>query len=605
MKKIINIVGLVAIMLTSVSCQDWLDMPSETKFDSTTIFESVSRAEMAVLGCYSNTFNRELYYQLGMGTDECFSTEGETNSKNQVANYLYTTSNIPTSTYTAMYTGIEYANVCIKGLSTMQGSTDSEKKEISMLLGEAYAIRGMNYLNIVRFFGDVPYPTIPVVDAGTFISSRVSRDVILDGCVEDLQKAIELLPWQSEGRVTTVERFTKNSACGILARVALYAAGYSLRWDLNTYDPASVKLAQRDDATRIKELYKIAADACKMVIDKGENNLVPSYETVFRDLVCGRYNKESMLEYGQFGTNVNGSAIGYTNGMFTHTSSMYGKSGPAMGALPTYWFDFENGDTRRDVTISNYAVASDNTRQMNTYAGCTIGKFRSSWKEGVGTAINKRDINWPVLRYSDVLLMYAEASNEYNNGPTAEAKSAFEKVRTRAFGGTSNIGVTPTTYQDFRNAIINERKLELGFESLRRTDLVRWGILYETLTQTKQNVINMINRTNKYANIDLYRAYKKVKATSFSDPVVSVPYIGYKTAPSVEEQAALAKDGYTLLLMGSSLKNASFDGEMIEDAPWVINLFRGLEKNKVELLPLNITTIDDNAGLKGQQHPLY
>ena len=150
MKKIINILGLAGIMLASTSCQDWLDMPSDTKLDSSTVFETVSRAEMAVLGCYSNTFNRELYYQLGMGTDECFSTEGETNSKNQVANYVYTTSNIPTSTYTAMYTGIEYANVCIKGLKGMTAASTAEQEKINMLLGEAYAIRGMNYLNIVH-----------------------------------------------------------------------------------------------------------------------------------------------------------------------------------------------------------------------------------------------------------------------------------------------------------------------------------------------------------------------------------------------------------------------------------------------------------------------
>jgi len=72
MKKVINILGLAAIMLASTSCENWLDMPSETKLNSATAFENVSRAEMTVLGCYSNTFNRELYYQLGMGTDECF-----------------------------------------------------------------------------------------------------------------------------------------------------------------------------------------------------------------------------------------------------------------------------------------------------------------------------------------------------------------------------------------------------------------------------------------------------------------------------------------------------------------------------------------------------
>lgn len=605
MKKLINILGVAVIMLNFTSCQEWLDMPSDTKLDTSSTFENVSRAEMAVVGCYSNTFNREFYYQLGMGTDECFSTEGETNSKNQVANYLYTTSNIPTSTYTAMYTGIEYANVCIKGLKGMTAGSPAEQAKIDMLLGEAYAIRGMNFLNIVRFFGDVPYPIIPQADVEGFTSSRVSRDVILDGCVEDLQKAVDLLPWQSEGKVSTVDRFTKNSACGILARVALYAAGYSLRWDLNTYDPSSVKLAQRNDQTRIKELYKIAADACKKVIDKGENSLVPSYENIFRDLVCGRYNKESMLEYGQFGTNVNGSSVGYTNGMYTHTSSMYGKSQPAMGALATYWFDFEDGDTRRDVTIANYSVAADNTRQMNTYAGNTIGKFRAPWKEGVGTAINKRDISWPVLRYSDVLLMYAEALNEYNNAPTTEAVKAYEQVRARAFGNdVSKIGTIPTTYQGFRNAIINERKLELGFEGLRRTDLVRWGVLFETLTESKQNVIDLANKSGKYANVDKYRAYKKEKATSFSDPVVAVSYIGYKSAPTAQEQAALTAGGYTLLDMYGKVA-LSFANETTASAVWVINLFRGLEKNKVELLPLNSTTIDDNAGLQGQQHPLY
>lgn len=72
--------------------------------------------------------------------------------------------------------------------------------------------------------------------------------------------------------VDTPERFTKNSAYGILARVALYAAGYSLRWDLNTvpYNAGTVEIAQRSDAARIKELYQIAADACKAVITKGK-----------------------------------------------------------------------------------------------------------------------------------------------------------------------------------------------------------------------------------------------------------------------------------------------------------------------------------------------
>lgn len=606
MKKIIYNITIVAFVALSLSsCKKWLDMPSESKYDSETTFQTVSKAEMAVLGIYPFTFNREIYYQFGMGTDECISTEGETNSKNQFSNYVYSPGITPTDTYTNMYRAIEYANVCIKNLSKMTGADDDEQKKINMLLGESYALRAMSYLNVVRFFGDLPYPTIPIQDAGTFTSSRVSRDSIYDGCVADLQKAVDLLPWKSEGMVPTPERVTKNAAYGILARVALYAAGYSLRWDLNSYSPGSIKMAQRSDAARIRELYQIASDACAAIMTKNENSLLTGYETVFRDLVNGRYNNESMLEYGQYGTNVNGSAIGYTNGMFAHTSSLFGKAEPLMAAIPTLLFDFEDGDLRRDVSIATYGISSANKRQLNPYSANRIGKFRVTWKAGAGTAINKRDINWTWLRFSDVLLMYAEAQNELNNGPTAAGKAAYEKVRTRGFGGdASKIGTTPATYQDFKNAIINERKLELAFEGFRRTDLVRWGIQYEVLAQAKQNVIDMANKKGKYANIDLYRAYKQETATGFNDPVVAIPYIGFKTALTNSDSTAMKAGGYTILEMHS---NVAVSGGQVLSAtqPWVLAIFRGLEKNKTELLPLNTATIDANSGLKGQQHPLY
>jgi starch-binding outer membrane protein, SusD/RagB family len=604
MKYIYNIaiVSFLAVLMSS--CENYLDITSESSANSETIFQSTTKAEEALVGCYPYTFNAELFYQFGMGTDECFSTESTTNSKNQVANYVYTTANIPTSTYTAMYTGIEYANVDIKGLKGMTGSTDNEQTKINMLLGEAYAIRAMNYFNLVRIFGDVPYTTIPTADATSFYSSRVSRDTIMDGCVSDLQKAIELLPWKSAGLVSTPERFTKNSAYGILARIALYAAGYSLRWDLSSYDVSSLRIAQRSDATRIKELYKIAIDACQAVIDKGENSLLSDYATVFRDLELGKYNSETMLEYGQYGTNVNGTRNGYTNGIYCHTSSMYGKSQPAMAAIPTYWYDFSPSDTRRNVTICNYAISSANAHLMNSYSSNTNGKFRVNWKSEIGTSVSQRDINFPVLRYSDILLMYAEALNEYNGAPTSDAIAAYEKVRLRAFGGDKTlIGSTPTTYTAFKDSIIKERKLEFGFESLRRTDLERWGILYETLTQTKQNLIDMAKRTGNYANIDIYRVYKADTVSAFQDPLVAISYTGYQSMTKTDS-IAYVKKGYTVLnMLGISPLNSQ--GTFVYNSSLITNLFRGLEKNKVEILPLNSTTIDINKGLEGEQQPAY
>ena len=382
MKTIKYIIAIAALSFGFVSCEDFLDIPSETKFDSGSIFQTEGRAEMAVLAAYPAGYNREMWYQLGMGTDEVISTEGATNSKNNIGNYLLSGSVTGNSLYTASYKAIEYANVCIEGLKNME-QTDKVKK----LLGESYCIRSMAYLNLVRYWGDVPYTTTPVANLDTFSSSRESRDVILDGCVTDLQEAVKLIPWKSEIPGFTPERYSKEAAYALLARVALYNAGYSLRWDLETYEESSLKVAKRDDAERIKELNKIAMDACQAVISRGSFSLSSNYQDIFIDLINGNYNKESILEQGQYGPNVN-VETGYTNGAFCHTSSLFGKSQPAMKINPALYFDYQEGDTRRDVAICTYAVDDKTNVHLHPYGGFYIGKFRPSWKTSVGTKTN-------------------------------------------------------------------------------------------------------------------------------------------------------------------------------------------------------------------------
>ena len=657
MKKIFNILG-VAALLAFTSCQDWLDMPSESKADSSSVFETVSRAEMAVVGAYSYLHTQELNYQLLMGTDESSSTEA--NSKYYMSNYDYTNvTGLVSKTYTNMYKAIEYENVCIKNIPNMSASSEADKKKLDALLGEALAVRAYAYWNIVRFYGDVPYADVPTTDLTTFSSSRVSRDTIWDHCVRDLQRAVELLPWKSEGMVATGERFTKNSAYGILARVALYAAGYSLRWDLNTfpYDKNTVKIAKREDATRVKELLQIAANACKAVIDKGENRLLDDYDQVFRDLALKQYNDESMLEFGWYGPNGEDVRTGYTNGIPTSgTSAIFGKGGAQMVVMPTLYFDYEEGDQRRDVSVCNYGIVAPDTLRMSTYLGACIGKFRIDWKKDRGTSDSKRDINFPLLRYSDVLLMYAEALNELNNGPTPEAVNALKKVRLRAFKkDESKIGTIPTAYQEFRDAIILERKLELSNESLRKTDLTRWGILYEHLTAEKEKLYQLARREGKYADVDVYRAYKKVTA-GLPNEYISVPYISmskedikslnltlkedsvlnrlnasgeghldrifyeakgsdkvYFTKESVPAGTDVSEAKYVVLNMfgcHSVKQKGGLSVDKVEGLAdkntWIEEMFYGLQKNMVEIIPFNTTSIIEvNPGLAGQQHPCY
>lgn len=658
MKKIVNILGMTALALAVSSCQDWLDMPSESKADSSTIFSTVSRAEMTVMGAYSSLHTQELGYQLLMGTDECASTES--NSKYNVANYDYTnTSGMLSKTYTEMYKAIEYSNVCIKNLPGMSVD-ESEQAKVNALLGESLAIRAYAYWNIVRFYGDVPYTDVPTSDLTTFSSSRVSRDTIYDHCIADLQRAIELLPWRSEGMVETPERFTKNAAYGILARVALYAAGYSLRWDLNTvpYNASSCRIAQREDQTRVRELYQIAADACKAVITKGENSLMEDYDEIFRDLGNQRYNNETMLEFGWYGANSSDVRTGYTNGIPTSgtDNDVLGKGGSQMIAMPTFYFEYEEGDQRRDVSICNYGMqlsTGNNAYQMNTYAGMGVGKYRINWKGSRGTSDSRRDINWPLLRYSDVLLMYAEALNELNSGATAEAVDAVKEVRMRAFrNDESKVGTIPTGYEDFKNYIIQERKLELSNEGLRKSDLARWGILVDYLTAEKEKLVQLAKREGKYADVDVYRAYKLTSTPTLNDPTIALSYIpmteqevaSVLTADelatlhvlnsgtggfvektfyedeagnvSFTEQAGMTPVNYTILNMFGIHTIKQKGNLSVEDVegvssnnPWITGasgVYYGMKKNMVEILPFNTTNIIDvNPGLANQQHPCY
>lgn len=662
MNKIFNILGATAVALTMTSCQDWLDMPSESSADSGSVFETVGRAEMATVGAYAPLHTQELGYQLLEGTDECTSTES--NSKYDTSNYNFTNlSGMLNGTYTSMYKAIEYANVCIKNLPGMKVS-ESEQGKVNALLGEALAIRAYAYWNLLRFYGDVPFTIVPTSDAASFSSSRTSRDVIYDQCIADLQRAVELLPWQGEANApATTERFCKNSAYGILARVALYAAGYSLRWDLTTYDPATLHIARRDDAARVKELYQIAADACKAVIEKGQNGLLDNYDQVFRNLGNQTYDKETMLEYGWYSVNAADVRTGYVNGIPTsgndNSEGGLGKGGSQMMAYPTLFFDYDKADQRRNVSVCNYGIVlskNGNKYQMETYNGMGVGKYRINWKKERGSSDSKRDINFPILRYSDVLLMYAEALNELNNGPTTEAVNAVKEVRKRAFRGDEAKAAAgiPSTHDDFLTFIQQERKLELAFEGLRRTDLTRWGIQYEKLMGEKERLVNLAKRQGEFANVPVYRAYYLTSTPQFQDPTIALDYIELSQS-DVEQLGLTDAQISTLKVLNSSGKgvttatlyekdgklysaaNAPEDAEAhtytilnmfgitsvknkgnlsVEDVQgvssnnaWITGsngVFYGLTKNKTELMPFNTTNIlDVNPGLTGQQHPGY
>lgn len=564
-KLILSALVTVSLSLgtSMTSCSDWLEMEAYTSDDIETTFSDEVRADKFVQGCYRGLIHNEMYYQLGMGETVMHSCEdGSTNnSKYMMCNYKFDAL-IPatvTTIYKEQYRIIEATNIAISNLNKMP---ETEKR--NQLLGEAICIRAFCYLNLIRIYGDIPAVYTPLEemdpnDENTFYPKRSSRDEIYDKVISEVQSVIDWLPWFEESDYQTPERITKQGAYALLARLALYAGGYSLRWNLETNDPATLKMARRDDATRVKELYQIADNACFQIINHGSNSLVQAHEDMsgFQYLWynhCQRNfaatNTEILWETAQYGD--------VTNSQFT-TYAQPGSRGGKYGSLkamqfmlPTYYLSFNPKDTRRDVSCTSYSIyflekgsANDTWVDVGTTYSCIMpGKFRLSWC--VAPQSNKqRNLDIPIFRYADVLLMYAETQNYLNDGPTQAAKNALQEVRNRA--GVGEELTIPNEQEAFDDAIVQERKWEFATEFTLRTDLIRMNRLAKELAKTKQAMKDLSDRKNEYANIPTYRLYKfHIDAQEYGDKFLAVDYIDLTDPSEIEvvKNVPTAKEEY-------------------------------------------------------------
>jgi hypothetical protein len=168
--------------------------------------------------------------------------------------------------------------------------------------------------------------------------------------------------------------------------------------------------------------------------------------------------------------------------------------------LPQYFYLFDSTDQRRDVTIAPYNVAADGVTKVGVkISDMRDGKYRRDWIKPViapNSQVQYFGLKWQLLRYADVLLMFAEAENEIN-GPTAAAYNAVNMVRRRGYGKaitTADALVdlpAGLAQADFFKAIVRERALELGAEGIRKYDLLRWNLLAKGIAEAKTNMANM------------------------------------------------------------------------------------------------------------------
>ena len=341
-----------------------------------------------------------------------------------------------------------------------------------------------------------------------------SEETIYKRLFQDLKEAVDYLPWMGEDSYT-VERMNKGFAKGLLAKVALFAGGWSVR-DGNLF--ADLDVEHHPNIPEMngyfvgrpknwKDYYELAAQQCAEILGATDNphELDPSYENIWSTVNHLEYNKynENLFEVA-FGEGQNGdvgATMGYNlnRGTFNTTQGMGGAGYAATTAY--YFYSFDPADTRRDVTCVFQEYTNENGKNKEVIRcnplGVSCGKWRWYWMTDNYMKVrfpkaNSRiatGINWILMRYSDIYLMFAEAQNELT-GPDAVSpiagmspRQALEKVRERAFGtGAPEI----TQYDaDFFTAIVNERAWEFGCESIRRQDLTRWGLLAEKIEEMK------------------------------------------------------------------------------------------------------------------------
>lgn len=600
--SIIKTAFLAVGLFTANSCKDFMQVEPVSQYNISQVFSDVSNATSAIIGVYDELMGDNgygirinLYYPYD--SDEMIVSGNIDNGRRGIGRYQLLLSNAEIrNPFLQLYRGIEKANLCIEQIPQMAlytSGTAAQQTELKRLHGEALVCRAIFYFELIRNWGDVPAPMEPAYKSTDLFHPQVNRDETYDKLIADLKTASELLPWRTA--VKRDERFTKGAAKALRARMALHRGGYSLRTD-------SKQMERRTDYLNY---YKIARDECaELMANRNQHTLVPVYEDVWKKYVTTFTSDpqyELIIEFGAGGGNSNtDSRMGNYDGPSLNNASRYGAGGGGIIPLPNYYYAFDTLDTRRDVTITNYQVTSaNNIKSTRRLTELNTGKYRRDWRTPLlpGTVLNV-GYNWVYLRFSDVLLMFAEAENEINGNPTPAAIAAYEEVRKRAFGAAnaSKIGTTPTDKQGFFDAIVNERWLEFGGEAIRKYDLIRWNLLSTKLTEARQAIVDIKDAKGKFATV----VPDTVWWRNVGEEIQYYPEtLGSKHAFNKLKQKPTSTTGWTALVWRGQLSQNIIDGK-----PMNTGFASFYTPNKSELFPFDQATIAAYQG-KLKQNPNY
>ena len=474
------------------ACSDFLDVDSVSKYDSEGVFGEKTEINRALNGVYAKLMSGDFYGDAYF-TKFVFNSDVEftTNTSDVATNNSFrrfdgnSTASDVEKFWNAAYSGVEYANNFVYYLERSP-LYSTEDAEIMQMMGEAKVIRAMFFHDLVTYFGDIPFTFEPASVVENYVMPIVSRDEVYKTLIEDLKRIAPYMKFAAN-LSNGVERASKEFCWSMIARMAMHAGGYSLRPD--TDNPANFGKMERP--ANYKDLYKTALAYCDSVISSATHTLSLPYYRVFVN-ECNyvvNSNDDPIFEI-PFAKETSGN-VGYVHGPkselyegSTSGDNIWGEAKSSAALSAFYRFMFDPEDARRDYLNGLWGYLYNGEPTISVSYTVYNNKWSKLWStSGNPESAGNTGINFPYMRYTDVLLMYAEAANELNDGPTDAAKAALRQVRQRAFTNPekidSYIESMSGSKDDFLKAVLDERKFEFAGENMRWKDLVRNNLLAE------------------------------------------------------------------------------------------------------------------------------
>lgn len=578
-------ISFITVLVLFSSCSKFLDIkPTDTLLPEN-YFNNEEEAEIALTGVYdilarAETYGRSLFFDLDIADD---SFPAFSNWTQEISLFNYNTSDTKlTDLWMYLNIGVDRANTVLANVGKAEMSEEKRKA----IEGQALFLRAYYFFIMSNYWGDIPMRLQPTTSVSDNDLKFTPYKDVCGQIVKDMERAADLV--NPVSTYSHAGRISKSVVWGILARVNLKMAGHPLK-----------------DKSRYAEAKKWAAKA----IAEGGHSLNIDYREVFIKMSKGEYDTRETIWEVEFnrhnGTQNEEGSVGVINGIAASATTPWGFSYGGKHTTSYYFNLFENytktvngvsytysPDMRRDWTISpyHYSVESGtNAFIKNNYTAAQIynrmdAKFRREYEITEPKFQGTSTINFPLLRFSDILLMYAEAENEELQGPTSVSENYVNLVRRRAYGKslgeglrfinvtnggagynqepqvtivggggfgaevrakvsggritdiivlnpgvgytsdpsvvisgtgsgavvnvertnrtTINADLTPEdmlNVQTFRDAVRKERALELGYEGLRRFDLVRWGTYITNMKFIEGHIMSTADAGYVYA----------------------------------------------------------------------------------------------------------